>query len=104
MHKRYMTLSLRTRVDSLSNKIVSYLLHINNRTMGLKVVFKDIAKKVVRRVPKTENKTDMIEEVKNIINSPSKKVKVEKSEKGLISRTDENVIVLNEDNKQLLND
>lgn len=72
--------------------------------MGLKVVFKDIAKKVVRRVPKTENKTDMIEEVKNIINSPSKKVKVEKSEKGLISRTDESVIVLNEDNKQLLND
>lgn len=73
--------------------------------MGVRTINRNITKKVVRRVPKIESKSTMIEEVKNIIdNIPSKKVKIEKNDKGLISRTDESVIVLNEDNKQLLND
>lgn len=45
-------------------------------------------------------------EVQNILGSeiPERKIKTEKKEKGLYSRTEESTILLTEDNKVMLND
>lgn len=53
-----------------------------------------------------ENMDERLSKVESVINekTPKKNIKVEKKEKGLIERTENSTIVLNEDNKMLLND
>lgn len=51
----------------------------------------------------TENKLAQLEAIANN-ELPKKKVKIEKSEKGLYERTENSTILLTEDNKMVLND
>lgn len=57
---------------------------------------------------KKEEDMEAIEKLKKAVGSnakvPSRKVKKEKKEKGLIERTEESTILITEDNKMLLND
>lgn len=96
--------------------------------MAQKFITKNIHKKVIRPVRKSaivstvetksvervdnkskeETKMENIEKVKKIVGEntvvPKRRVKTEKKDKGLIQRTTESVVVINEDNKMLLND
>lgn len=52
----------------------------------------------------TDEKIMAVSEILNNTEEPKKPVKRIKKEKGLIERTETSKIILNEDNKQLLND
>lgn len=52
-----------------------------------------------------DTEENMVEEVKNIIgDTKGRKVKVEKSDKGLLEHTADSIIIVNENNQQLLKD
>lgn len=70
-----------------------------------------VAQPVEEKIKETEQNANMdnnLEKLQSIIGddtkAPKRRVKKEKKDKGLIERTEESTIVINEDNKMLLND
>lgn len=79
-----------------------YVRQIPNNS-GIHIIEKQENNKNIKKEEKMDERLSKIESV--IDDKTSKKnVKIEKKEKGLIERTENSTIVLNEDNKMLLND
>ena len=88
----------------ISNKVVRPMCNVNKAHKVTETII-PVKKNKEEKIEKPMN--DKIEQAAQILSGervPKRKVKVEKKEKGLFERAENDITILTEDNKTLLND